>query len=265
LPDGITQSTSGSYDSHLNTINGCDSLITTLLQVNPTYNQTVTDTICSKQKYVLPDGSVVTGGGTFVTQLNTVNNCDSVISTLLVVNSEPEWFQAFITPGTASVDLGKSVVLTANTNQSGPLNYTWSPVDGLSCGDCASTTFSGNYSTACNVEVTDTNGCHAYASVNVAVVPDYQVFVPNVFTPNNDGNNDQWQIFGNKQAMRIVQVNVYDRSGEKVFESNDLNFVWDGEYKGKPAPVGVYVYDLTIVWLNNVTPQPYKGAITLLR
>ena len=265
LPDGSPATAAGAYNTHLNSVNGCDSLITTLLLVNPTYNQTVTDTICGKQTYVLPDGSTVTGGGTFITRLNTVNNCDSIISTQLIVNSEPDWFQAYITPATASVNLGKSVVLTANTNQSGPLSYAWAPAEGITCAGCASTTFNGNFSMAYTVSVADTNGCQAHAGIAVDVIPDYQIFVPNVFTPNNDGNNDQWQIFGNKSAMQFLHVIVYDRQGEKVFESNDINFAWDGYYKGKPAPVGVYVYILTVVWLNDVTAEPYKGAITLLR
>jgi len=265
LPDGSPASTTGAYNTHLSSINSCDSLITTLLQVNPTYNQSVTDTIYGKQTYVLPDGSTVTGGGSFITKLNTVNNCDSIISTQLIVNSEPDWFQAYITPAAASVKLGKTITLTAYTNQSGPLSYTWSPTEGLVCADCDSAIFNGNYSAAYSVMISDTNGCETRATTSVEVLPDYEVFVPNVFTPNNDGNNDQWQVFGNKPAMKMLQVMVYDRQGEKVFESNDINFAWDGTFKGKPAPAGVYVYQLTIVWLNNVTPQPYKGAITLIR
>ena len=265
LPDGSSATSTGIYNTHLNTTAGCDSLITTRLQVYPTYSQTITDTICGKQTYVLPDGSTVTGGGFFVTRLNTINNCDSIINTQLIVNSEPAWFQAYVTPAAASVYLGKSIVLTANSNQSGPLNYVWLPFDGLSCNDCVTTTFSGNYSTAYTLTVSDTNGCQAHAGITVEVLPDYQVFVPNVFTPNGDGSNDQWQIFGNKQAMKMIAVMVYDRVGEKVFESTDINFAWDGTYKGKPAPAGVYVYQLTIVWLDNVTAEPYKGAVTLLR
>ena len=65
--------------------------------------------------------------------------------------------------------------------------------------------------------------------------------------------------------MKLAQVLLFDRSGEKVFESNDINFIWDGTYRGKPAPAGVYTYIVTIVWLNNVTVEPYKGTVTLLR
>ena len=91
------------------------------------------------------------------------------------------------------------------------------------------------------------------------------MFVPNVFTPNGDGTNDTWGIFGNLPGIKQIEIAVFNRIGEKVYQSNDVNFQWDGNYKGAPAPPGVYVYTAKFVWLNNHSDNDYKGTITLMR
>jgi hypothetical protein len=58
---------------------------------------------------------------------------------------------------------------------------------------------------------------------------------------------------------------VFDRIGEKVFESDDVNFSWDGMYRGQYVAQGVYVYAMKIVWLDNRSDDMIKGSITILR
>jgi hypothetical protein len=58
---------------------------------------------------------------------------------------------------------------------------------------------------------------------------------------------------------------VFNRIGERVFETNDINFKWDGTYKGNPAAEGVYTYIAKFVWLNDHSDSSRKGTITLLR
>jgi gliding motility-associated-like protein len=98
----------------------------------------------------------------------------------------------------------------------------------------------------------------------VTVIPDYEIFIPNVFTPDGNGQNDSWQIFGNMNAVKQLQVMVFNRWGEKVFEGNDINFEWDGTYRGEKVPPGVYVYTAKFVWLNNHSDNRYTGSITVL-
>jgi gliding motility-associated-like protein len=109
------------------------------------------------------------------------------------------------------------------------------------------------------------SGCFGTSTVNVTVVPKYDVFIPNVFTPNGDGVNDDWQIFGNMKSVKQLNVAVFNRWGEKVFESNDINFGWNGKYQAEFAPPGVYTYTAKFVWLNNHSDNNYKGTITLIR
>jgi gliding motility-associated-like protein len=91
------------------------------------------------------------------------------------------------------------------------------------------------------------------------------IFIPNVFTPNGDGNNDFFEVFGNKEAWKQFEVQVFDRWGEKVYESFDMNFKWDGTFKGKDMMPAVFVYQIHITYLDNYTDKLYKGSVTLVR
>ncbi|MBK6730730.1 MAG: gliding motility-associated C-terminal domain-containing protein [Bacteroidetes bacterium] len=87
LPDGTTVSTSGIYISNLFSINGCDSIITTDLIVHPVYNENVDAEICDGEEYILPDGTPATTSGIYISNLFSINGCDSIITTDLIVHS----------------------------------------------------------------------------------------------------------------------------------------------------------------------------------
>jgi len=88
------------------------------------------------------------------------------------------------------------------------------------------------------------------------------VFIPNTFTPNDDGENDVFRVKGLK--LGEVYLAVYNRWGEKVFETNDLTKGWDGRYKGRPADVGVFGWYLKVKCLNGAETFK-KGNVTLIR
>jgi len=170
-----------------------------------------------------------------------------------------------VIPANGQVKLGDSLQLTSVNNQPGNVTYQWSPPTGLSCYDCPDPVFNGVYSQPYTVQVTNDSGCVSTFNFTVTVLPDYDLFIPNAFTPNGDGKNDYWQIYGAVNTIKQLQVMVFDRSGEKVFESNDINFQWDGMYKGHNVPQGVYVYAMKVVWLNNRSDDMIKGSITILQ
>ena len=72
--------------------------------------------------------------------------------------------------------------------------------------------------------------------------------IPNIISPNNDGDNDEWQIVSNDERIIINSVKIYDRWGNKVFgytgptSSIGNNIIWDGKFNGKILQPGVYVY-----------------------
>jgi trimeric autotransporter adhesin len=88
------------------------------------------------------------------------------------------------------------------------------------------------------------------------------VFVPNAFTPNGNTQNDEFKVYSN--VMKSVHWMVFNQWGEKVFETNEIQGKWDGNHKGKPQPVGVYIY---VVAANLVdgTKVTKKGTFNLVR
>lgn len=86
-----------------------------------------------------------------------------------------------------------------------------------------------------NTQITSTSN-------EVQTVPDMTIFIPNAFTPNNDGLNDVFGAVG--EGIKDYHLIIYNRWGEKVFESNDVNNKWDGKYKGESVELGTYSYSL---------------------
>jgi gliding motility-associated-like protein len=88
------------------------------------------------------------------------------------------------------------------------------------------------------------------------------VFLPSGFTPNGDGLNDTWQVYG--AVVREIHFMVFNQWGEKIFESNNQHLGWDGMYKGKAQPSGVYIY-ICKLKLADGTLVERKGTLNLLR
>jgi len=92
--------------------------------------------------------------------------------------------------------------------------------------------------------------------------PEAVVYIPNIFSPNGDGVNDVLHV--RSEYIKEISFCIYNRWGEKVFESQNKNEGWDGNYKGKPCSPDVYVYHATIVFEDG-TETSRKGNVTLVR
>ena len=193
------------------------------------------------------------------------NGCADSTSALL---TQPQQVLISIQPDSLFINLGQSIQLNATSNYDPAATYYWSPSFGLSCTDCPNPIVDINSTLQYRVLVTTNingNNCSGDTNITVTVIPDYDLFIPNAFTPNSDGKNDFFQIFGNLQAIWLLHVSIFDRVGELVFESNDVNFKWDGTYKGKPLPPSVYVYTIKAVFDDGHTDKLFSGGITLLK
>jgi gliding motility-associated-like protein len=89
-----------------------------------------------------------------------------------------------------------------------------------------------------------------------------QYFVPNTFTPNRNGKNDVFIVHCN--IVNTMRLMIFNQWGEKIFETSSQQNGWDGTYKGKQQPVGVYVYVLSMT-LQDGTVVNKKGTINLIR
>jgi len=112
--------------------------------------------------------------------------------------------------------------------------------------------------------VTTDKGCKDSSLQRVVIGPDIIIFVPDAFTPDGSGPNEnntfKPQIINNK----TYYMSIYNRWGQKMYETTDLNKGWDGNYLEQPAQDGVYVYKIIVTSLEDKVFQ-YNGTFTLLR
>ena len=105
------------------------------------------------------------------------------------------------------------------------------------------------------------DGCTDTASIKTAV-DNKDFFIPNAFTPNNDGRNDLFKVYGS--SVTAAEIKIYNQWGVMLYETKDNQKGWDGTHKNNPQPVGLYVY-VVKVRLSNEDTFIKKGTIRLIR
>ena len=170
------------------------------------------------------------------------------------------------------LELGNSMMLEAIVNTTDSLTYTWASNPGdssMSCMDCPTPIIAPVTTTTYTVTVEDTSGCTATDQILVQLDKNRNVFIPNVFTPNGDGRNDEFYVYAGTGVERIKTFLVYDRWGSKLYEAtnvqpNDASIGWDGKFRGQDVQAGVYVFFIEIEFADGIV-FPYKGDLTLIR
>lgn len=175
--------------------------------------------------------------------------CDGrIISESVTVNvQEPPKFK--LTNRDTCVNLGQELTLETTNELLTTDNLTWF-LDGKAiCLNCPNFTLkpskAGNYLAM----LEDMYGCSSIDSVDVCVTNEClenSFKIPNYITPNGDGNNDNFR-FLNPENLTIVSLKIYDRWGEKIFESTAQNPEWDGTFGGRTCSPGSYVYTIEAV------------------
>ncbi len=170
------------------------------------------------------------------------------------------------------IEEGNTAQVTVNTiNGFAPFSYFWMPYDtvNMSCGDCPNPIFTNLLNTSrYAVEVTDSNGCVSEDFIFIYLDKALDIYIATGFTPNNDLVNDYLFVQGAPNA-RVISFAIYDRWGEKVYLTsdaplNDTNFGWNGDFKGEPAPSGVYGWIVEVEFIEG-TRKVFKGNTTLIR
>lgn len=140
----------------------------------------------------------------------------------------------------------------------------WDNEENNLCTDCKTQNALLTFSQQINLHIYDALGCFSIDTVfYVEIIEDFEVHIPNAFTPNGDGVNDIFipVYYGIKEIDLFA---VFDRWGNKVFETNDMSKGWDGYYKGKLARVNeVYVYKLVARQFND-NRRTYQGKIVVI-
>lgn len=194
-----------------------------------------------------------------------VNNfgCDT---TFMIEVPEPLPASVDIMPDDTTILLGESIQLFGYLKPYGLdaiSAYSWTPSAGLSCVDCYNPVAQPYKSNnTYHLTIFYNNGCFASSFVNIKVQNNLELFVPNLFSPNGDGFNDKFEVFG--FGIRDFKMKIFNRWGEKVFESNNQSDSWDGMFKGVMQNPDVFTYLLQVVYLDG-KEVTRKGTITLVR
>jgi gliding motility-associated-like protein len=159
---------------------------------------------------------------------------------------------------------------TLRTSSSPDINrWVWAPGNFLSCSNCPEPITNAKKDIVYIARVYNAGGCTSTDQVTVHVLCNgVNIYMPNTFSPNNDGMNDQFYPRG-RGLTSIKSLRIFNRWGQPVYER--LNFTansaaegWDGNFGGKPSSADVYVYIMEVVCENN-TIVSYKGNVALLR
>lgn len=159
----------------------------------------------------------------------------SVTATVFVkVNPKPFVFAGNDT----TVNSVDEIFISANGN--GQLQ--WISGSNIVCSYCPMTQVFPEKSSCYVVAVMDSKGCIAQDEVCLNVINEEFIYIPNSFTPNNDGLNDVFYVYG--IGIKNYSLSIYNRWGEKIFYSSNQTNGWDGRFKGVLCEIGTYIYHL---------------------
>ena len=157
-------------------------------------------------------------------------------------------------------------VIFKDSSKGNSIDCEWEISDGAVYGDpVASHNFSDSGSYLITLNIVDGNGCEHDTTKRIYVNADLYVYTPNSFTPNGDGLNDLFGLAGVTAGVSQMQMEIYNRWGERLFESSDVNNRWNGTYKGAPVQQGVYVYKVRFTNPKQTRWFFLSGEIHLLR
>ncbi len=202
--------------------------------------------------------------GTYEVLINDANGCENDMLITLVqeggISIDVE--QIYL------IDYGDYVDIQPMIN--GDLDtFFWQGIDSLICEDCLNQYFLPEESMTLNLTAVDTEGCKDFKQVIIVVEKNYDVYVPSAFSPNGDGINDVFLIYGTENIKEIRSFEIFDRWGENLFykENPQINEEldgWDGVFKGKTMNPGVYLYQFEVEFFDGYK-EFRKGDFSLIR
>lgn len=202
------------------------------------------------------DPSITGAGGPFNIKYVSISDkgCkDSLIQTI-VVSQTPV---LELGPNKVVLENGQ-ITLTPQTAQGNNLQYLWSPPTYLNSNTDAEPISTPKTDITYQLKLTGDGNCSATDSITIKVL--LAPLIPNAFSPNGDGINDTWKI-QYLESYPGATIDVFNRYGQKVFSSLGYQTEWNGNYNGRPLPVGVYYY---IINPKNGRPI-FSGSVTIIK
>jgi gliding motility-associated-like protein len=148
-------------------------------------------------------------------------------------------------------------------NASGGEFYAWSPPEGLSNISIPDPVAGGDQDVTYLLKVSNSQGCIGYDTVSVKYYAGPDIYIPTAFSPNGDGQNDQFR-FIPVGITEYAYFRIFNRWGQEIYSSTDFRKGWDGNIKGAPAPVDTYIW---ILAGKDFTGKSIlkKGTVTLVK
>jgi gliding motility-associated-like protein len=199
--------------------------------------------------------------GNYDVTVSDANNCTVTISETVIEQPFPVILQTNF--AIDSIMFGDTIKVVSVTGNYDPyLTYVWQPSTGLGCDTCQNTFAAPLQTTVYTINAVDTMGCRGATGFEVVVLFEYIIYIPNAFSPNANGVNDIFRVYS--KGVKNITLQVFDRWGEKIFESAQLADGWDGFYRGKEMAPSVYVYVAHLEFLNGYKTIK-KGSVTLIK
>ncbi len=196
----------------------------------PSYTESLQVTICKDEAYSFGD-QFLEQSGVYIDTFQTIDGCDSVVTLNLTALGN-------------ITDTTYAKIFEGESYKIGPRRLTTQ----------------GKHS----VVLTSALGCDSLVEVNLDF---YHVYIPNIFSPNGDGRNDYFTIYGNHEIVAISSLSIFDRWGALIFKDNggsNEQIAWDGTHRGRYLKDGVYVYKASVL-MHDGTEQQFTGSVMVIK
>lgn len=222
---------SGNYQVRITSSEGC-KVTNDFIFDRPFFYEEQEMVICQEDVYQF-HSQAISKTGVYTETLKSVDHCDSIIQLSLKVTTD-------------QVDSVAVKIFDGESYKIGNYNFTEA----------------GDHDAFLQTNI----GCDSTVHLNLKF---YNVYIPNAFSPNNDGINDTFTVFGDQDLLMVKTLQVYNRWGEMIYQGqeippNDDTNSWDGRLRnGELAPNGVYIYSMTLLMEDGALRQR-NGALTLM-
>ena len=256
----------GDYERTIEASDGCDSIIQLNLTAISQTLELITDTICVGSIYTFMGQNFTEPG---IYEIDTINasGCDSIITLDLFTFDSPTELEVI---DETLVNLGESITIQPGPYDEAFVRFEWKNGTGdLISNDVNLTSYTPIGSEVIELTAFDIYGCSQSFFVDIQVETSYDLILPNIFSPNEDGINDRFEFFIPTSVERVNLFSVYNRWGNRVFNDRDIESStfyqgWNGKIDGELLISGVYTYILDVIFLDG-KERTLTGTITLIR
>lgn len=258
--------TSGVYEQLYMSQYGCDSVVRLVLNVNESFNFFEEYVVCAGEELMV-HGQVFSSSGIYEVAFQTSSGCDSLFTLNFIELPSPSaQFSYSIQYQTDE----QAVVQLISLSGSSGLTFEWIYPEGVA-GDQGQNpevtldlTFGNSFEIG--LVVINAAGCSDTVWLELEIVPELLVFVPNAFTPDGGKFNETFApVISGEWKAGSYQLRIFNRWGELVFQSFNPSGSWDGSYGSQVAPSGVYVWQLEIESIYADEPMKLKGHVSVIR